>query len=141
MEKEPINLYYCIIRSIEFLMSVCLSVSVLCVLCFHVKLFCWLTATVEPFLPIPPACITLSVSDSAQTPHTTVIIDIEFHSSKLPNTLNWLNVLFLELFWVLNFELKFFLIFYKMYIWFVVTVIDLIGGFIYKIIMRHYLRI
>lgn len=45
-------------------------------------------------MPTPPACIILSVTDSAQTPHTTVIIDMEFHSSKLPNTLNWLNVLF-----------------------------------------------
>lgn len=61
---------------------------------FHVKLFCWLTATVEPFFPTPPACIILSVTDSAQTPHTTVITTIEFHSSILPNTLNWLNVWF-----------------------------------------------
>lgn len=64
---------------------------------FHVRL----TATVEPFLPTPPACITLNVSDSAQTPPTIVIIVIEFQSSKLPNTLKLVgNVWFLGCFFL-----------------------------------------
>lgn len=43
-----------------------------------------LTATVEPFLPTPPARITLKMRVSDQTPHTTVAIDIVFHSSIPP---------------------------------------------------------
>lgn len=43
-----------------------------------------LTATVEPFLPTPPARITLKIRVSDQTPHTTVATDIEFHSSISP---------------------------------------------------------
>lgn len=43
-----------------------------------------LTATVEPFLPTPPARITLKMRVNDQTPPITVATDIVFHSSKPP---------------------------------------------------------
>lgn len=45
---------------------------------------CRLTATVEPFFPIPPDCITLKKLDNDQAPQTIVIKDIVFHSSISP---------------------------------------------------------
>lgn len=43
-----------------------------------------LTATVDPFLPTPPAWMALSTCDNARQPPTTVIAVIEVHISMLP---------------------------------------------------------
>lgn len=44
-----------------------------------------LTATVEPFLPTPPAKTTENICDNDQIPQTIVIRLKEDHNSKLPN--------------------------------------------------------
>lgn len=45
-----------------------------------------LTATVEPFLPTPPARMTRMICQKDQPPHNKVIMDIEDHTCRSPYT-------------------------------------------------------